>query len=149
MDTIAAEALAKFVGFQPKSVSEVQEATSFALRSNAFYAQNSSEIRAQWAKALYEKGDAAVQRVRDRLESWKAGKLEHAEPRPTHRGAYARRVEAGARNGQRQVPAHCRHRPQSLARQDQRGFSAGEGVSQLQVQFGPFLWQTVPLGPVI
>ena len=73
VDTIAAEALAKFVGFQPKSVSEVQEATSFALRSNAFYAQNSSEIRAQWAKALYEKGDAAVQRVRDRLESWKAG----------------------------------------------------------------------------
>ena len=70
LDTTIAEALAKFAGFQPKSVSEVQEATSFVLRSKAFYTQNSSEIRAQWAKALYEKDDAAVQRVRDRLESW-------------------------------------------------------------------------------
>ena len=70
LDTTIAEALAKSVGFQPKSVAEVQEATSFVMRSKSFYTQTSSEIRAQWAKALYEKDDAAVQRVRERLDGW-------------------------------------------------------------------------------
>ena len=70
LDTTIAEALAKGVGFQPKSVADVQEGASFAQRSKSFYTQTSSEIRAQWAKAIFDKDEAAVQRTRDRLAAW-------------------------------------------------------------------------------
>ena len=70
IDTTLDEALAKFAGFQPKSVAEVQEANSFMQRSKSFYIQTSSEIKAQWAKALFDKDDAALQRVRARLDAW-------------------------------------------------------------------------------
>ena len=39
-------------------------------RSKSFYIQTSSEIKAQWAKALFDKDDAALQRVRARLDAW-------------------------------------------------------------------------------
>ena len=70
LDTTLAEAASKFVGFQPKSVADVQEAASFTQRSKSFYTQTSSEIRAQWAKAIFDKDDAAVQRARERLADW-------------------------------------------------------------------------------
>lgn len=70
IDTTLDEAIAKFAGFQPKSVAEVQEANSFMQRSKSFYIQTSSDIKAQWAKAVFEKDDAALQRVRDRLAAW-------------------------------------------------------------------------------
>lgn len=70
IDTTLAEAAAKAIGFQPKSVAEVQEANSFMQRSKSFYTQTSSEIKAQWADALFRKDDAAVQRVRERLADW-------------------------------------------------------------------------------
>lgn len=70
LDTTLAEAASKFVGFQPKSVADVQEAASFTQRSKSFYTQTSSEIRAQWANALFNKDEAAVQRTRDRLAAW-------------------------------------------------------------------------------
>jgi hypothetical protein len=70
IDTTFGEALAKFAGFQPKSVAEVQEANSFMQRSKSFYTQTSSDIKAQWAKAVFEKDDAALQRVRERLDAW-------------------------------------------------------------------------------
>lgn len=70
IDTTLAEAAAKAIGFQPKSVAEVQEANSFMQRSKSFYTQTSSDIKAQWADALFRKDDAAVQRVRERLAAW-------------------------------------------------------------------------------
>ena len=70
IDTTLAEAVAKFAGFQPKSVAEVQEANSFMQRSKSFYIQTSSDIKAQWAKALFEKDEAALELVRERLADW-------------------------------------------------------------------------------
>lgn len=70
IDTTLAEAAAKAIGFQPKSVAEVQEANSFMQRSKSFYTQTSSEIKAQWADALFRKDEVAVQRVRERLADW-------------------------------------------------------------------------------
>ncbi|CAM4266814.1 Phage MuF C-terminal domain-containing protein [Comamonas aquatilis] len=70
IDTTLAEAVAKAVGFQPKPVAEVQEANSFMQRSKSFYVQTSSDIKAQWADALFRKDEAAVQRVRERLADW-------------------------------------------------------------------------------
>jgi len=70
LDTTLAEAAAKFVGFQAKSVAEVQEANSFMMRSKSFYTQTSGEISAQWAKAMFEKDEDALQAVRARLEAW-------------------------------------------------------------------------------
>ena len=70
IDTTLAEAAAKAIGFQPKSVAEVQEANSFMQRSKSFYTQTSSDIKAQWAQAVFEKDEAGLQRVRDRLTDW-------------------------------------------------------------------------------
>lgn len=70
IDTTLAEAVAKAVGFQPKSVAEVQEANSFMQRSKSFYSQTSSEIKAQWADALFRKDEGALARVRERLADW-------------------------------------------------------------------------------
>lgn len=70
IDTTLAEAAAKAMGFQPKSVAEVQEANSFMQRSKSFYTQTSSDIKAQWAQAVFEKDEAGLQRVRDRLADW-------------------------------------------------------------------------------
>lgn len=70
IDTTLDEAISKAIGFQPKSVAEVQEANAFMQRSKSFYIQTSSDIKAQWAQAVFEKDDAALQRVRDRLAAW-------------------------------------------------------------------------------
>lgn len=39
-------------------------------RSKSFYVQTSSDIKAQWADALFRKDEAALQRVRERLAEW-------------------------------------------------------------------------------
>ncbi|WP_432675677.1 PLxRFG domain-containing protein [Delftia sp. 11MD] len=70
IDTTLAEAVAKAIGFQPKSVAEIQEANSFMQRSKSFYSQTSSEIKAQWADALFRKDEGALARVRERLADW-------------------------------------------------------------------------------
>ncbi|MFG0610830.1 PLxRFG domain-containing protein [Delftia sp. WSY_14] len=70
IDTTLAEAVAKAVGFQPKSVAEIQEANSFMQRSKSFYSLTSSEIKAQWADALFRKDEGALARVRERLAAW-------------------------------------------------------------------------------
>lgn len=70
IDTTLAEAAAKFIGFQPKSVAQVQEANSFMLRSKSFYTQTSSDIKAQWARALFEKDGAGVEQARQRVANW-------------------------------------------------------------------------------
>ena len=70
IDTTLAEAVAKAVGFQPKSVAEIQEANSFMQRAKSFYSLTSSEIKAQWADALFRKDEGALARVRERLAAW-------------------------------------------------------------------------------
>ena len=70
IDTTLPEAAAKFIGFQPRSVAEVQEANRFMLRTRNFYQETAAEIRAEWARALFKKDDAALQRVRGRLDKW-------------------------------------------------------------------------------
>lgn len=70
MDTTLDEAIAKAIGFQPRVVAEDGEASAFKQRTEAFYTQTSSEIKAQWAQALFEKDDAALERVRKRLADW-------------------------------------------------------------------------------
>lgn len=70
LDTTALEALAKAAGFQPRSVAQVQEGNSFLMRSKSFYQHTSAEIKAQWARALFEKDEAALRRVRQRVADW-------------------------------------------------------------------------------
>lgn len=70
IDTNLGEALSKFIGFQPRAVADVQEANGAMQKSRSFYTLQSSEIKAQWADALFRKDDAALERVRERLASW-------------------------------------------------------------------------------
>ena len=70
LDTTLAEAASKFIGFQPRSVAEIQEGNSFMMRSKSFYSQQSAEIKAQWADALFRKDQDDVQKVRERLAKW-------------------------------------------------------------------------------
>lgn len=70
IDTTLDEALSKAIGFQPKSVAQVQEAAGFMQRSRSFYVKTSSEIKAQWAQALFNKDEAALEDVRERLAAW-------------------------------------------------------------------------------
>lgn len=70
IDTTLDEAIAKAIGFQPRSVAEVHESNSFMQRSKSFYIQTSSDIKAQWAQALFNKDEAALEQVRERLADW-------------------------------------------------------------------------------
>lgn len=72
MDVSLDEAIAKFIGFQPRAVAQDSEAAGFQMRAKAFYTQTSSEIRAAWADALFRKDETGVQRARERLERWNA-----------------------------------------------------------------------------
>ncbi len=70
IDTNLGEALSKFIGFQPHAVADVQEANGAMQKSRAFYTQQSADIKAQWADALFRKDEAALESVRERLASW-------------------------------------------------------------------------------
>jgi len=70
IDTNLGEALSKFIGFQPRAVADVQEANGVMQKSRAFYTQQSADIKAQWADALFRKDEAALESVRERLASW-------------------------------------------------------------------------------
>lgn len=70
IDTTLDEAILKAIGFQPRSVAEVQESNSFMQRSKSFYIQTSSDIKAKWAQALFEKDAAGVERARERVQEW-------------------------------------------------------------------------------
>ncbi len=70
IDTTLDEAILKAIGFQPRSVAEVQESNSFMQRSKSFYIQTSSDIKAKWAQALFDKDAAGVERARERVQEW-------------------------------------------------------------------------------
>ncbi|MCT6719425.1 PLxRFG domain-containing protein [Acidovorax sp. K2F] len=70
LDTSPAEAAMKAIGFQPASVSKVQEANFINQQAKNFYNQQAQEIRAKWAKGIFEKDPALVAEARADLEDW-------------------------------------------------------------------------------
>jgi len=70
LDTSPAEAAMKAIGFQPASVSKVQEANFINQQAKNFYNQQAQEIRAKWAKGIFEKDTALVAEARADLEDW-------------------------------------------------------------------------------
>lgn len=72
LDTNVLEAALKSVGFQPESVSRIQESNWLNQRSKAFYNMKAQEIRAMWAAGIFEKDDAKVQRAREAIADWNA-----------------------------------------------------------------------------
>lgn len=70
IETTSGEALAKAVGFQPRNVKDVQEATMEVQRSKAQYNMATSEIRAKWAQAIFEGNEDLRQEARDDVATW-------------------------------------------------------------------------------
>lgn len=70
LDTSPTEAAMKAIGFQPASVSKVQEANFINQQAKNFYNMQAQEIRAKWAKGIFEKDPALVAEARADLEDW-------------------------------------------------------------------------------
>ena len=70
IETTSGEALAKAVGFQPRNVKDVQEATMEVQRSKAQYNMATAEIRAKWAQAIFEGNEDLRQEARDDVATW-------------------------------------------------------------------------------
>lgn len=70
LDTSPAEAAMKAIGFQSASVSKVQEANFINQQAKNFYNQQAQEIRAKWAKGIFEKDPELVAEARAELEDW-------------------------------------------------------------------------------
>lgn len=72
LDTSTLEAALKSIGFQPESVAKVQEANWLNQRSKAYYNQRAQEIRALWAKGIFERDPDKIQEARDAIARWNA-----------------------------------------------------------------------------
>lgn len=70
VDTSVAEAAFKAIGFQPRSVDQVQEASWEVQRSKATYILAKSEMQARWAKALFENDPEGVREAREAFDDW-------------------------------------------------------------------------------
>lgn len=70
LDTSATEAAMKLVGFQPASVAKVQEANAINQQAKNFYGMQAQEIRAKWARGIFEKDADLVAEARADLERW-------------------------------------------------------------------------------
>ena len=69
-DATTGEAIGKAIGFQPRSVAQIQEASALNQRAKDFYRLKVEGINAKWAKAIFEKDSAAVDEVRAELKTW-------------------------------------------------------------------------------
>jgi hypothetical protein len=69
-DTTPGEAAFKAIGFQPASVSKVQESNYLTQRAKDFYSLQAADIRARWARGIYEKDQSQVQQARDMMADW-------------------------------------------------------------------------------
>ncbi len=69
-DATTGEAIGKAIGFQPRSVAQIQEASGLNQRAKDFYRLKVEGINAKWAKAIFEKDSAAVDEVRAELKRW-------------------------------------------------------------------------------
>jgi hypothetical protein len=70
INTTTGEALAKMAGFQPASVSQVQEANYLNQRAKDFYNLKTQEIRAKWAMGIFENDPAKVAQARQMMQEW-------------------------------------------------------------------------------
>jgi hypothetical protein len=70
LDTSPAEAAMKFIGFQPASVAKVQESNFINQQAKNFYNMKAQEIRAKWARGIFEKDQGIVAEARADLEEW-------------------------------------------------------------------------------
>ncbi len=70
IETTPTEAAMKMVGFQPATVAEVQQANYLHQRSKDFYNQHAQDIRARWAKGIFENSPAQVESARLLLDQW-------------------------------------------------------------------------------
>lgn len=72
IDTSTSEAISKLIGFQPASVSNVQEAAYLGQRAKDFYALRKQEISAQWANGIFEKDPEQIAKAREAFREWNA-----------------------------------------------------------------------------
>ena len=70
VDAGIGDAAIKAIGFQPRGVAKVQEANYTQQGFKAFYNSTAQEIRAEWARGIYEKDSAKVEAARKRLQEW-------------------------------------------------------------------------------
>jgi hypothetical protein len=70
LDTSPTEAAMKAIGFQPASVAKVQEANFINQQAKNFYNLKAQEIRAKWARGIFEKDQGIVAEARADLEAW-------------------------------------------------------------------------------
>jgi len=72
LSTTPGEAVAKAIGFQPQSVSMVQESNAITQRMKDTYALHAEQIRSEWAKGIFEHDPEQIQKARDMLADWNA-----------------------------------------------------------------------------
>jgi ADP-Ribosyltransferase in polyvalent proteins/Phage MuF-C-terminal domain len=70
IDTTMGEAVAKMAGFQPASVSQVQESNFINQRAKDFYNLKTQEIRAKWAMGIFENDPDKVDEARKMMQEW-------------------------------------------------------------------------------
>lgn len=70
LDTTPTEAAMKAIGFQPASVSKVQEANFINQQAKNFYSMQAQEIRALWARGIFEQNPDLVADARAQVEDW-------------------------------------------------------------------------------
>ena len=70
IDTTLGEAIAKGMGFQPRSVDRVQEASWEVQKAKAQFNLAAASIRADWAKAIYEHDAEGIADARERIADW-------------------------------------------------------------------------------
>ena len=70
IDTDGFEAVAKAIGFQPRSVKNVQDASREVQKAKAQYTLASGEIRAKMAQAIFMADDDMKQSARDDVIAW-------------------------------------------------------------------------------
>jgi hypothetical protein len=70
IDTTTGEAMAKMIGFQPSSVSKVQESNFINQRAKDFYSLKTQEIRAKWAMGIFENDPDKVAEARKMMLDW-------------------------------------------------------------------------------
>lgn len=70
IDTTGFEAFVKALGFQPHSVARMQEASRDVMQLKEVVQMKESEIADRWARAMFEKDQAAAKSAQDELRRW-------------------------------------------------------------------------------
>ena len=70
LETNELEAALKAIGFQPSSVSDIQEANGLNQSAKAFYNMKKQDISSMWAQGIFEQDSDMVQKARDQISDW-------------------------------------------------------------------------------